>query len=117
MIKTSGFHGSGASLTGDIFVPNPSVFPPTSATVGGNIFIAGGAVDAGAGFIEAWTLTTSRQHRNVLWYRSGHRRPLRLQPQVVNPDQYLPSCVILGNAAVMGTLVSPITDANLGMSE
>jgi hypothetical protein len=49
-------HGSGASLTGDIFAPKPDVFPPTPTTVGGTVFVAGGSVSAGSGFIEAWRL-------------------------------------------------------------
>jgi hypothetical protein len=50
-------NGSDGNLTGDIFAPKPDVFPPSTTQTGATVFIAGGALSAGKGFIESWQLT------------------------------------------------------------
>jgi Tfp pilus assembly protein PilX len=51
--------GQNNSLTGDIFAPKPDAFPPTPGPTqtGGFVSINGGALTAGSGFIESWTLS------------------------------------------------------------
>jgi hypothetical protein len=110
-------HGSGATLTGDIFAPLPNVFPPTTSTVGGNIFIAGGAVQAGSGFIEAWTMTIQGTTGSYTGTGPDIGAHCVFNPPVANPDQYLPSCVIPGSPARNGNRVTNVVGANLGMDE
>ena len=52
-------NGNGGNMTGDIFAPKPDVFPPTPTPTqtGATVFVAGGALSAGKGFIESWQLT------------------------------------------------------------
>jgi hypothetical protein len=50
--------GNSGSYIGDIFAPKPDAFPPTPTLTqnGGTVFVAGGAVSAGSGFIQSWNL-------------------------------------------------------------
>jgi hypothetical protein len=52
-------NGNGGDMTGDIFAPKPDVFPPTPTPTqtGATVFVAGGALSAGKGFIESWQLS------------------------------------------------------------
>ena len=52
-------NGQNGDMTGDIFAPKPDAFPPTPTPtqVGGMVFVAGGGLSAGSGFIESWMLT------------------------------------------------------------
>jgi hypothetical protein len=52
-------NGQSGDLTGDIFAPNPTTFPPGPTQRGGTVSIAGGALSAGSGFIESWNLSIS----------------------------------------------------------
>jgi hypothetical protein len=49
--------GQSGTLNGDIFATKPDVaFPPSLTQTGGTVFMAGGAVSAGTGFVESWGL-------------------------------------------------------------
>ena len=50
-------NGQNGNDTGDIFAPLPTLFPPGPTDSGAGVFIAGGALSAGQGFIEAWRLS------------------------------------------------------------
>jgi hypothetical protein len=49
--------GQNGTLDGDIFATKPDVaFPPSVTQTGGTVFMAGGAVSAGSGFVQSWGL-------------------------------------------------------------
>ena len=50
-------NGHNGVINGDVFATKPDVaFPPSLTQTGGTVFIAGGAVSAGSGFFESWSL-------------------------------------------------------------
>jgi Flp pilus assembly protein TadG len=49
-------HGGGNNMTGDLFATKPDVFPPPPGATGGGVNMEGGALAAGSGFIESWSL-------------------------------------------------------------
>jgi hypothetical protein len=102
------FSGNGPIIVGYIFAPN------------GEISFTGGGVNGGDGFLEAQTLKVAG---NFATYTGrgplvgGHCDFSAVEPPpVVNPDQYLPTCVIPGTDR-QGTRVTNVTGANIGMDE
>jgi Putative Flp pilus-assembly TadE/G-like len=110
--------GQNTVLDGDIFATSPSTFPPPNPTTsGGTIFVAGGSASAGSGFLQSWWLTVQGNNGNYNGTGPSIGAHCVFTPPVVNPDQYLPSCVISGTPDRNGTPVSSVTGANLSMDE
>jgi hypothetical protein len=91
--------GQNSVLNGDMFAPSPSTFPPPNpTTMGGTIFVAGGAASAGSGFLESWWVTF--QGNNGSYNGTGPSIGAHCifpDPPPPDPDQYVgttPPCTI-----------------------
>jgi hypothetical protein len=110
-------NGNGGNLTGDIFAPKPDVFPPTpgATQTGATVFIAGGALTAGKGFIEAWQLNIQG---NTGSYQ-GTGAPIIIPGgthTTTDPTVTIPGTTIFGTT-VAGSTQTQTTGTTLGLDE
>jgi Putative Flp pilus-assembly TadE/G-like len=107
--------GNGGDLTGDLFAPNPSTFPPGPTQNGAFVHIGGGALTAGSGFIEAWNLDI----RGNTGSYTGTGVPIIIPGGTVtttDPTVTIPGTTIFGTT-VAGSTQTQTTGTTLGLDE
>ena len=114
--------GNTNSLSGDIFAPEPLNTAADSSTSRPGVFIAGGALSAGSGFIETWWLKVQGNFgsyagtgENVGDQALGTAHcsfpPGTVFPSGTSADDYLNTtpvrCTIPGSSPISGTYQPP----------
>jgi hypothetical protein len=109
--------GNSGSYTGDIFAPKPDAFPPTPTLTqnGGTVFIAGGAVSAGRGFIESWNLIIQGNTGSYTGNGPGIVIPGATHT-TTDPDVTIPGTTVFGTT-VAGSTQTQTTGTTLGLDE
>jgi hypothetical protein len=107
--------GQNGDLTGDLFAPNPSTFPPGPTQNGAFVHIGGGALTAGSGFIEAWNLDI----RGNTGSYTGTGVPIIIPGgthTTTDPTVTIPGTTVFGTTNP-GTTQTQTTGTTLGLDE
>jgi hypothetical protein len=108
-------NGQNGNVTGDIFAPFPQVFPPGPTDSGAGVFIAGGALAAGKGFIEGWRLSVQGNTGNYAGNGPGIVIPGATHT-TTDPDQTITGQTHPGTT-VAGSATTVTTGTTVGLDE
>jgi hypothetical protein len=107
--------GQGGNLTGDIMATQPGIFPPSLTQTGAAVFVAGGGLSAGKGFIESWQLS---MQGNTGTYQ-GTGTPVNIPGAThttTDPDQTITGQTHPGTT-VAGSTTTITTGTTIGLDE